>query len=164
MDSGLTFGEYLRHLRRRRNWNLQHLAQASGLSVSHLSRLENDNNLPNAETVVKLSAALDGDLDQMLGLADCLPREILERLLRRAEGSVSSNRRSAGSESDPGFARALIEDIDPTLRAGLARQFGLTAGDVDGLYSALVSMAQMAPAQRNAAIQFLVSITAGSGE
>ena len=81
MQTGLTLGEYVRHLRRRKNWNLQELAKASGLSVSHLSRLENDNNLPNADTVVKLSAALEGDLEQMLQLADCLPREILARLI-----------------------------------------------------------------------------------
>ena len=83
MESQITFGEYVRHLRRRKGWSLQELASASQLSPSHLSRLENDNGLPNAETVVKLSTALEGDLEKMLQLADCLPEEILERLLRR---------------------------------------------------------------------------------
>lgn len=98
MDSTLTLGEYLRHLRRRKGWNLQQLAHDSGLSVSHLSRLENDNGLPNAETVVKLSTSLDGDLEQMLQLADCLPAEILDRLLRSVGGGASQHRRSAGGE------------------------------------------------------------------
>ena len=164
METGLTLGEYVRHLRRRKNWNLQELAHASGLSVSHLSRLENDNNLPNAETVVKLSAALDGDLEHMLQLADCLPVEILERLLRRVGGGASPHRRSAGAESDPGFARALVEDIDPTLRTGLARQFGLTENDVDGVYAALQAMARLEPAQRDAAVRFLVSLGRGNQE
>ena len=161
MDSTLTLGEYLRHLRRRKGWNLQQLAHDSGLSVSHLSRLENDNGLPNAETVVKLSTSLDGDLEQMLQLADCLPAEILERLLRSVGGGASQHRRSAGAEPDAGFARALIEDIDPSLRTGLASQFGLTENDVDGLYAALQAMAQMEPSQRDAAVQFLVSFTGG---
>ena len=164
MQTGLTLGEYVRHLRRRKNWNLQELARSSGLSVSHLSRLENDNNVPNAETVVKLSAALDGDLEQMLQLADCLPAEILDRLLRRVGDGASSHRRSAGGEADPGFARALVEDIDAALRTGLARQFGLTENDVDGVYAALQAMAQMEPAQRDATVQFLVSLTRGNQE
>ena len=159
MDSTLTLGEYLRHLRRRKGWNLQQLAHASSLSVSHLSRLENDNGLPNAQTVVNLSTALEGDLEQMLQLADCLPEEILEWLLRRVGSGASQHRRSAGAESDPGFARDLLEDIDPQLRTGLARQFGLTENDVDGLYSALQAMAQMDQEQRDAAIHFLVSFT-----
>lgn len=159
MDSTLTLGEYLRHLRRRKGWNLQQLAHNSGLSVSHLSRLENDNGLPNAQTVVNLSTALEGDLEQMLQLADCLPEEILDRLLRRVGSGASQHRRSAGAESDPGFARAFVEDIDPALRTGLARQFGLTENDVDGVYAALQAMAQMEPAQRDATVQFLVSFT-----
>lgn len=87
VDSSLTLGEYIRHLRRRKGWNLQEMAKETGLSHSHLSRLENDNNLPNPETVVKLAGALGGDLDHMLALAKCLPQEILERLIHRADTS-----------------------------------------------------------------------------
>jgi len=78
-----TVGEYIRHLRRRKGWNLQELARETGLSYSHLSRLENDKNLPNPKTVCTLVAALDGDMDQMLALAKCLPQEVLDLLAPR---------------------------------------------------------------------------------
>jgi transcriptional regulator with XRE-family HTH domain len=78
--SDSTVGEYMRRLRRRKGWTLLELARETGLSYSHLSRLENDKNLPNPETVVKLAGALDGDMDQMLALAKCLPQEVLDLL------------------------------------------------------------------------------------
>ena len=81
--SDSTVGEYMRRLRRRKGWTLLELARETGLSYSHLSRLENDKNLPNPETVVKLAGALDGDLDQMLALAKCLPQEVLDLLAPR---------------------------------------------------------------------------------
>tara|TARA_Y100000310_G_scaffold285999_1_gene309828 strand:- start:157 stop:540 length:384 start_codon:yes stop_codon:yes gene_type:complete len=126
------------------------LAKETGLSPSHLSRLENDNNLPNPETVVKLAGALGGDLDQMLALAKCLPQEILERLIHRADTSSVSLRRSAGSDVDASFHRALVEEIDPSLRSGLAQHFGLSETDMDGIIGVLQLMRQLEPAQRAA--------------
>lgn len=80
MTTQLSFGEYIHRKRRAKRWQLQELAAQSGLSISHLSRIENDHTVPKPDTVVKLAKALDGDLTLMLRLADCLPREILERL------------------------------------------------------------------------------------
>jgi len=79
-----TVGEYIRRLRRCKGWTLLELARETGLSYSHLSRLENDKNLPNPETVVTLARALDGDLDQMLLLAKCLPQALLDLLSPRS--------------------------------------------------------------------------------
>jgi len=42
MDAQLTFGEYMRRLRRERKWNLNTLSEHCELSYTHLSRLEND--------------------------------------------------------------------------------------------------------------------------
>lgn len=66
MTTQLSFGEYIRRRRRAKRWQLQELAVQSGLSLSHLSRIENDNAVPNPDTVVKLAKALDGDLELML--------------------------------------------------------------------------------------------------
>ena len=82
--SDSTVGEYMRRLRRRKGWTLLELARETGLSYSHLSRLENDKNVPNPATVVKLAGVLDGDLDQMLLLAKCLPQTLLELLAPRS--------------------------------------------------------------------------------
>ena len=155
--SSLTFGELVRRLRRQRRWQVQDLAAATGLSLSHLSRIENDNALPTAETVVKLSTALDGELEHMLELANCLPREILDRLLRRAADGAQALRRSAGDAPDNGFARALVEEIDPSLRSALAERFGFSSDDVDAAYTVLQRMSEMRPGERETVLDFLAA-------
>jgi transcriptional regulator with XRE-family HTH domain len=160
MDSDLTFGEYVRRLRRRKRWQLQELAMATGLSATHLSRIENDNAVPNPDSVVRLANALDGELEQMLELADCLPREILDRLVQRAAESGTVLKRSAGNQpADSSFPQALIEDVDPAVRAALASHFGLSEQDIAGLFGILQRVAQMAPEQRAAVLDFLAAST-----
>ena len=66
MEVQLTFGKYIRRLRRQRKWNLNTLSEQCKLSYTHLSRLENDSVLPTAESVARLAQALDGDLKAML--------------------------------------------------------------------------------------------------
>jgi transcriptional regulator with XRE-family HTH domain len=123
--------------------------------VSHLSRIENDSALPNADTVVKLANALDGELELMLEQAQCLPQEILDRLLRRAAEDQTAVRRAAGDQHDPDFARALVAEIDPQLREALERQFSLSEGDIDGLFALLQRLAAMPPARRATVLEFL---------
>ena len=53
MNADLTLGEYIRRLRRQQGWGLEDFAAATQLSVSHLSRIENDKAIPNADTVVE---------------------------------------------------------------------------------------------------------------
>jgi transcriptional regulator with XRE-family HTH domain len=90
MELQLTFGEYIRRLRRGRKWNLNTLAEASGISYTHLSRIENDSKLPSVDLVAKLAEALDGDLIAMLVMADCLPRSILDLMRSREEEAAGS--------------------------------------------------------------------------
>jgi transcriptional regulator with XRE-family HTH domain len=157
MNGRLTLGEYVRRRRRAKGWQLHQLASATGMAATHLSRIENDNALPNADSVVKLAKALDGELEVMLELANCLPREIMERLLRRVDDSAPALHRSAGQRDDPGYARALVEDIDPDLRNVLAAYFGLSGQNIDGLFSMLRGMKEMPPAQRDAVFDFLAA-------
>ena len=164
MDSELTFGEYVRRLRRQKGWGLEELAAATGLSVSHLSRFENDKALPNTESVVKLANALDGELERMLQLADCLPGEILDRLIRRADGDARVLKRSTGRASvDRRFQQALVDDIDPTIRRALAQAFDLSDRDVEGLFSVLRRMKRMKRSEREAVIRFFAD-GAGAAE
>ena len=156
MDPAPSLGEYVRRLRRRKRWGLQELAESSSLSVSHLSRIENDNAVPSADTVVKLAGALDGDLDRMLEMADCLPREILERYVHRARDGGAVLRRSAGPESaDPRFPQALVDEMDPECRQALARQFSLSDQDVRGLFGVLQRLAEMSPTRRGRILSLL---------
>ena len=96
MVTRTTFGDYVHNLRRARKMSLHALADATKLSYTHLSRLENNSIVPKAETVSKVASALDGDLKLMLELADCLPKEILDRMMTRPQAASVSLPRSAG--------------------------------------------------------------------
>ncbi len=85
MERQITFGEHMRRLRRGQRLSLHDLAERTGLSYSHLSRIENDSSLPRPLTVVEIATALDGDLRQMLELAECLPQIILDRMGERGD-------------------------------------------------------------------------------
>jgi transcriptional regulator with XRE-family HTH domain len=159
IDERMTFGEYLRRVRRRRRVELQQLALRVELSLSYLSRIENDKAVPSPDVVVKLAAALDGDMDRMLELAGTLPQAILDRLIRRANDDSSSVHRGSGHVGeDARYPEALVNDMDPQIRQILAQHFGFSERDVDGIYTALQAIGQMEPDQREAVLTALVNL------
>jgi len=163
MNYPMTLGEYIRHRRRRKKWGLQQLASATGLSLSHLSRIENDSAVPKFETVAKLAEALDGDLKRMLEMAKLLPQVILDRLVRRVASDTPTRRRNAGAKhDDPTFERSLIEGLDESVRQGLAKSFGLSQGEIEGLLPVLRQLAQMPAQQRQKFIDAIATLTKGS--
>jgi transcriptional regulator with XRE-family HTH domain len=155
LSTQISLGEYVRRLRRAKQWDLHKLGAETDLSVSHLSRIENDRAIPNADSVIRLARALDGDLGLMLELANHLPREMLARLIRRAEGGTIAHRRSAGLEADPTFGDAMVEDMDPSLRFALGQLFELSDKDEEGLFLALGRMAAMEPAELEQVFDFV---------
>lgn len=65
------FGQRLREVREKRQFSQQDLADQLGMSVQHISRLENgkyDN--PKADTVILIAKVLDVSIDYLLGLTD----------------------------------------------------------------------------------------------
>jgi len=162
MQVNLSFGEYLRRLRRQQGLPLQDVARKAGLSTSHLSRLENDNGLPTTDTVVKIHKVLGGDLPVMLELAQCLPGEIIERYIRRVDNQAPVLKRPAtGTADDPLFAEAYVQDMAPEIRRALASYFGLSERDADGLMSAMRRLAKMDPLERGQVIGVLKMATRG---
>lgn len=162
MQVNLSFGEYLRRLRREKKLPLQDVARGAALSTTHLSRLENDNGLPTTDTVVKLHRVLGGDLPTMLELARCLPEEIIERYIRRADDQAPVLKRSAlGEIDDPTFAAAFVEDMDPVIRQAVVKAFGLSERDADGVLMALRRLAKMSEQDREQVIGVLRLATRG---
>ena len=163
MQVNLSFGEYLRRLRRDKAMQLQDVARRSGLSTTHLSRLENDNGLPTIDTVVKIHRVLGGDLSVMLELAKCLPDEILDRYIRRVDDEAPALKRSAlGRADDPIFANAFIKDMIPEIREAVARAFGLSERDAEGVLTALRRLAKMSEQDRAQVIGVLKLATRGA--
>ena len=153
MKEHLSLGEHVRRLRRGKRWQLQELAAETGLSVSHLSRIENGNVLPNAETVVKLAKALDGELELMLEQAACLPREILQRL--RSREPMYELRRIARESEAPAIASVFVETYDQELQRALVEQFGLSAHDAEVLLRLMEHLMAMSAAERELLTEFL---------
>jgi transcriptional regulator with XRE-family HTH domain len=152
----LTLGEYLRRLRRDKRQNLQQLADETGISYTHLSRIENDSTVPSAETVAKLHAKLGGDLKFMLEKARCLPREILDRIASLDTVSPANTlKRAAGPGGEP-----------PSDRLGilvrLARESGLGPEESKVVAHAVVALFAL-PTHQRAAVAALISSLASEG-
>lgn len=154
MDSELTLGEYIRRLRKGLKRNLNWVHDQTGISYSHLSRIENDSTVPNPETVARLAEALDGDLKSMLEMADCLPRAILDRIVAHEEiGGPASLRRTAGSEG----AAVAEGDADGHL-VSLAQASGANNAEANELAKAIDQLLQLSPAQRRAVSSLIRSL------
>ena len=153
MNRQLTFGETMRRLRRQKEWSLGTLAEETGLSYSHLSRVENDSASPQADAVARLAEALDGDLRELLELAACLPAVILQRIARREEGRpAGSLNRSArrDDESPRGSVGALVTD--------LAIQYGLQGPEVQELAEAIERLVALPPEQRASIARLILTL------
>ncbi|TAJ21118.1 MAG: XRE family transcriptional regulator [Dehalococcoidia bacterium] len=151
----LTFGETIRRLRRARQWSLRRLSDETGLAYSYLSRVENDSASPQAEVVAKLAEALDGDLRDLLELAACLPRVILDRIIERGDSVGPTLNRQAGaerpnSERDP--VGALIVD--------LALQHGLSVPDAHRVADAVGRLVGLPDEMRNNVTALILSLEA----
>ena len=76
-----TFGEVLRELRRSRGISQRQLATKSGMDFSYISKIENGRlPPPSADTVMKISNALEVAPDQLLALTGKLPTEVINAI------------------------------------------------------------------------------------
>ncbi len=155
MDAQLSLGEYIRRLRRGQKCSLQTVADRTGLSYSHLSRVENDSTVPKADTVARIADALGGDLKLMLELADCLPRQILDRMVGEGDRvGQTALRRSASGDSS---LRGTGEEVDPRALA-LAREVGLPEAEARSTARAIQQLLQLERGRRAAVANLLQSL------
>jgi len=156
----LTLGEYMRRRRRAKKWNLLGLSQATGISYTHLSRIENDSAVPKAETIAKLSDALDGDLKLMLELAGNLPQKILDRI--RSEQSSpnrDSLKRSAGRSAPKDQPSMLMAQA-----VSLARAQGLDEADAVEVAESLLRFLKLDRRQREAIASVMETMEVAADE
>ncbi len=150
-----TLGEYLRELRRKKTWSLLALSKDAGLNYQHLSRIENDSIVPAPGTVVKLAESLGGDLNLMLELADCLPRQILDRLSARP-GSPVLRRGASGAKAEGGST--------PNASAkALAGAMGVPQSELADVAEAIVKLLSLDARRRQAVVQLMKTFDGGEG-
>lgn len=85
----LTFGQKVRELRRAKNLGQRAVAEAVGINFTYLSKIENDKvdfaAFPSEATIRKLAEVLDGDVDELLLMAEKIPDHIKKRVLERPD-------------------------------------------------------------------------------
>ena len=73
-----TFGDTMKALRSEKRMGVRELGRAVGISAMHISNLEKGKSMPSAELVEKLAAELEGDLDELLHLADQIDPAVVD--------------------------------------------------------------------------------------
>jgi transcriptional regulator with XRE-family HTH domain len=163
MEAQLTFGEYMRRLRRSRKWNLTTLSEKTGISYTHLSRLENDSTLPTPEAVASLAVSLDGDLKAMLKMANCLPQVILDRISSSEENTAANSlKRTAGSPGNGSEESGL--DLNQDLMARLHGVYGLDEDEIRSVAQAIRGLARLEKSRRSLVINMIVGLAEQEGE
>ncbi|MCZ4291129.1 helix-turn-helix domain-containing protein [Hoeflea alexandrii] len=102
--------ERLRQIRMERDWSLQQLADASGISRSTLSRVENAEVSPTAETLGALSTAYRMTISQLLAPIEAP----FTPLVRQAEQSL-------WHDAENGFLRRVVSPPSGGLSAEVMR-------------------------------------------
>lgn len=77
----MSFGSFLRDLRRKENVGIKTLAPRLNISYTYLSKLENDRVVPSKKVVEQIAHYFGHDADELLLSADKIPDDI-RRILR----------------------------------------------------------------------------------
>jgi len=140
----LKFGKRLRELRKLKGLTQQQLADSAGVSFTYISKLETGALPPPRErTILALATALEGEPDELFGLAEKIPRELLRkvdaqtiRMLRSLEDHQKA--RKTGSRIRRSVVDAFTLGGDGTGYQGLSgpalKTFeALVEGSLDGI-------------------------------
>ena len=85
----MQFGQRVRELREASGQTQRELAESLGVSVSYISKVENERlhfgDYPSEKFIHKLAAELDADEDELLLLTDRVPVSLRKRIRERPE-------------------------------------------------------------------------------
>ena len=94
MSNEATFGQRVQALRVEKRMGIRELGRALDISAMHISNLEKGKSMPSSDLVEKIAAELQGDLDELLHLADQLDPAV-ENVIQSNPYTVPSLLRSA---------------------------------------------------------------------
>lgn len=85
----MQFGEKIRDLRLAKNLTLRDLAAKIGVDFTYVSKIENHKlsfgDFPSEDLIRKIAKALGADADELLILADKIPKQIRKRVKERPD-------------------------------------------------------------------------------
>jgi transcriptional regulator with XRE-family HTH domain len=145
----------MRRLRRQQKISLLELVEKTGLSYSHLSRIENDSTMPSADAVARIATTLNGDLGLMLELANCLPQVILERI-QRHQGPEPTPSLHRAADVAPGLGEAPTKLRQLVAALGSAR--GLDTAEATLIAQAVHRLLLLDESQRTALAHLILSM------
>ena len=135
------------------------VADKTGLSYHHLSRIENDSSVPGADSVALISDALGGDLKLMLEMADCLPKQILDRISSRDEDATPRMARGAGAGTPPAARSTAETDV-----LKLVRRFRVAEPDQAALADAVVRLLRLDRRRQRAVVNLMKQFVTEEGD
>ena len=94
MNNEATFGQRVQALRVEKRMGIRELGRALDISAMHISNLEKGKSMPSSDLVEKIAAELQGDLDELLHLADQLDPAVVN-VIQSTPYTVPSLLRSA---------------------------------------------------------------------
>ena len=104
MNAEVDFGSRVLMLRTEKRMGIRELGRALGVSAMHISNLEKGKSMPSPELVEKISQVLEGDLDELLHLADQLDPAVVN-VIQNNPYTVPSLLRSAKSLTPEQWAK-----------------------------------------------------------
>jgi transcriptional regulator with XRE-family HTH domain len=85
----MSFGERIRDLRKTKNLSQRDLADKVGVSFTYISKIENEKldfgDYPSEDLIRKLAKSLVADADELLLLAEKIPKQIKKRVMERPD-------------------------------------------------------------------------------
>ncbi len=85
----MKFGRRIRELREQQGFTQKQLAESLDVSVSYISKVENERlhfgDFPSAKFIHKLAEELEADEDELLLLTDRVPDALRQRIVERPE-------------------------------------------------------------------------------
>lgn len=85
----MNFGERIRDLRKAKNLSQRGLADKVGVSFTYISKIENEKldfgDYPSEDLIRKLAKSLGADADELLLLAEKIPKQIKKRVMERPD-------------------------------------------------------------------------------
>ena len=89
-----SFGSRIRDLRYQKGIGIKKLAPELGVDYSYLSRLENEKVLPSVEIIDRLSKYFGHDKDELMLLADKVPKDVMQILREHPREALALLRES----------------------------------------------------------------------
>ncbi|MFC3228406.1 cupin domain-containing protein [Marinibaculum pumilum] len=112
-DPEIRIGRQIRHLRLVKGLRLRDMAEATGLSESLLSKIENDKSTPSLGGLHRIAKALDTNVSHFFAAAERSPGVVAragDRVVIRT-GAESSE--DLSPDSEPHLMQSMIVSVDP---------------------------------------------------